>query len=61
MAVSNNRGFLRTLSKIAPHAIPKSMPIKYGGTISKLLSYNFRHENSIFNSEQPNKDMEFNL
>ena len=31
------------------------------GTISKPLSYNFRHENNIFNSEQPYKDIEFDL
>ena len=32
-----------------------------GGTIFEPLSYNFRHENNIFNSEQPYEDIEFDL
>ena len=32
-----------------------------GDTIFKPLSYNFRHKNNIFISEQPLKDIEFDL
>ena len=43
------------------HYLSNVLKILNGDTISKPLSYNFRHKNNIFNSEQPYKDIEFDL
>ena len=45
MAVSNNRGFQRTLSKL-PHMQSLKVRIEWG-TISKPLLYNSRHKLEI--------------
>ena len=59
MAVSNNRDF-RGLCQKVPHVQSLKVAIEWG-TIFKQLSYNFRHKNNIFSSEQPYKDIEIDL
>ena len=43
-----------------PHMQSLKVTIEWG-TIFKPLSYNFRHRNNIFTSEQLKKDIEFDL